>query len=245
MRITQETLNRRFNSLTEPGSSATVIERIKYLIKFNRQTQAQFGEVINVDPSNMSKILSGRIPMTDQFINRIVVDMGVSKDWLLYGTDVPFPRAVAKPFNVVESGEVANGASKGTPIYDIDVAAGTAELSQMFTEDRIIGFLNMQQVEPDQAIIRVSGNSMDPTIPNGSFISLRPISDNAPLCWGQVYVILTEDYRLVKTVRRHPEDKNMIILHSENPAYDDMEIDRALVKKFYLVTAVLTYNVLG
>ena len=244
MRITQETLDRRFKSLTSPDITATVIDRIKYLIKFKRMTQAQFGEAISVDPSNMSKILSGRIPITDRIINRIVVDLGVSKDWLVNGNDVPFPRA-SRHLTMVEDGATANDACKGTPIYDIDVSAGTTELSRMFTEDRVIGYLTLPAVDAGQAIIRVSGNSMDPTIPNGSYISLRPISNDAPLCWGQVYVILTDDYRLVKTVRKHPSDKNMIILHSDNPAYDDMEIERAIVRRFYLVTAVLTYNVLG
>ncbi len=73
------------NELTPPSPAATTIDRIKYLIKLMRKTQAQFGQLINVDASNMSKFLSGRIPITDGFINRIVVNLNVSKKWLLTG----------------------------------------------------------------------------------------------------------------------------------------------------------------
>ena len=80
------------NNLDEPSTTATKVERIKYLIKLIRKNQAQFAEMIGINPSNISKVLSCKIPVSDSLINRIVVNLGVSKQWLVHGTDVPFPR---------------------------------------------------------------------------------------------------------------------------------------------------------
>lgn len=61
--------------------------------------------------------------------------------------------------------------------------------------------------------------------------------------WGQIYVVVMEDYRMVKTVRRH-HDQSKVILHSINPDYDDMEVDRRDIIALYLVEAILNYSVL-
>lgn len=251
MKVTEDTLSRRFDALRMPDGEASVIDRIRYLIALMRKTQAQFGELIDVDPSNMSKILSGRIRVTDRIINRIVVNLGVSKKWLTEGTDVPFPRETTAGDHGKETPpeiENRNGhlslIPEGAPVYDIDVTAGHQELSRMFTADRVIGFFRMPNMESDNPIIRVSGDSMAPSIVNNSYIQIRPISDYAPIFWGSTYVVVLEDYRMVKILRRHP-DSNKVILHSVNPDYDDMELERHEIKKLYLVEAVLNYDILA
>lgn len=231
------------DELALPEPSASTVDRIRYLIKLSRRTQAQFSRLIDVDPSNISKLLSGRIPVTDGLINRMVVNLGVSKDWLKYGTDVPFAKGEHVRTVASDDGSVSLSGN-GAPVYDIDVTAGFGELSRMFTDERIIGRLDMPQINPECPIVRVSGDSMSPRINNGSFISIRPIGSGSPLFWGQIYVVVMEDYRMVKFVRRHP-DPDMIILHSANPAYDDMEIPRRSVLQFYIVESILNYDIVG
>lgn len=246
MKVTENTLNKRLDALEIPDGSASVIDRIRYLITLMRKTQAQFGELIDIDPSNMSKLMSGRIRVTDRIVNRIVVNLGVSKEWLTRGTDVPFPRETAHAVTtVVDSGARVNSDTLvGAPVYDIDVTAGCQELSLMFTVDRIVGHLNMPSINPDYPLVRVTGNSMAPEICNGSYVQIRPISDLSPIFWGSKYVVVMDDYRMVKIIRRHP-DRNKVILHSVNPDYDDMEVDRLDIKKLYLVEAIFNYEILS
>ena len=243
MKITEQTLARRVELLSEPDAGATVIDRIRYLITFLRKTQAQFGRLIDVDPTNVSKLLSGKMPITDRIINRIVVNLGVSKRWLTEGTDVPFPRAADEHVRSINR-ETADVGDVGAPVYDIDVTAGAQELARMFTDDRIIGRLNMPSVDPSHPIVRVSGDSMTPRIPNNSWIQIRPISDIAPIFWGSIYVVVMDDYRMVKQLRRHP-DSNKVILHSFNPEYDDMEIDRLDIRKLFLVEIIFNYDIVS
>lgn len=233
------------NNLDEPTPSATTVERIKYLIKLIRKNQAQFAEMIGINPSNISKVLSGKIPVSDSMINRIVVNLGVSKQWLVHGTDVPFPRYQG-PSTIDKTGKrvQATGPTSGAPLYDIDVTAGSANLSRMLTSEHIIGRLLIPGLNPELPVVKVSGNSMSPRINNGAYISIRQIDKDDAIFWGQIYVIMLEDYRMVKYVRRH-EDPSKLILHSENPNYDDIIIDRDKVVGMFLVETILNYEVVG
>lgn len=219
-------------NLTIPEPTASFTDRLRYLIKLSRHTQAQFARLTDTDPGQMSRILSGKQAPGNSFINRLVVNLGVSKEWLLEGTDVPFPRPAHQE-------AVPAVRPEGAPIYDIDVTAGGVPLSRMFAEERVVGWCRLPGVNPEYPLVRVAGDSMTPRIQPGSYISLRDVSLSAPIFWGQIYVVVLEEYRMVKYVRRHP-DPSMVILHSENPQYDDMEVRRSDIVGLYMVDTILS-----
>lgn len=226
----------KIEPLVLPEPSATKVDRVRYLIKLFRKTQAQFGQLINVDPSNMSKFLSGRIPITDGFINRIVVNLGISKPWLEKGEGVPFADG-AEPEIVEAPGGMMLGA-KGAPVYNVDVTAGFGAISHSFEHERVVGRLDLPSINPKYPIVRVSGESMTPRVKNNSYISIRPVDPNGSIFWGQMYLVVTEDYRMLKVLRRH-EDSSKVILHSYNSEYDDMVLDKSEILQLFFVDAVL------
>ncbi len=217
-----------------------IIARIKYLIKEMNMRQAIFAERIGIDASNLSKYLNGKLPINESFINRLVVNLGVSKQWVTDGTDIPFPKNSNIPAATIISGQAeCTNALIGTPVYDIDVTAGADPRSCLFADDQIVGSINMPDVISSNCrVVRVSGNSMEPVIHNGDYVALRELSNMQQIFWGQIYVVLLDDYRMLKFVRRHP-DPSKVILRSANPDYDDMEIDRADIKELMLVQHIL------
>lgn len=157
----------------------------------------------------------------------------MSKAWLTEGRDLPFSK---------NSGDTLSDIFGATvPIYDIDVVAGTEELSRMFTQERIIGHISLPKLKSGDVIVRVSGDSMEPVIENGAYLSINPINDCRNIFWGKIYVIVMEDYRLVKYVRK-AQDDNHVRLVSANSDYDDMIVDRADIKALYLVDAIINYQ---
>lgn len=206
-----------------------VIDRIRFIIESQHISQAAFAARLGMNPANLSKHLNGKLPITSGLINRIAVDMGVSKNWLATGHGIPYPK--------VSDSDIASTVA-GIPVYDIDVTAGSAELTRQFTSEHIIGSMNLPGVNPGCAVVRVSGDSMEPEIGNGSYVAIRPISDMSCIFWGQIYVIVLDDFRMVKHLRRHP-DPGMVILRSTNPAYDDMEIPLKKIRKLYVVETIL------
>ncbi len=222
-----------------PAPSADVVARIKYLIDSSRHTQAAFANLVGVDPANLSRILSGKMKASDSFLNRLVVNLGVSKEWLSTGYGIPYPREASPGVPAPAPSRPA-----GAPVYNIDVTAGCIPLARMFTDERIIGWLDLPNLDPNYPVVQVTGDSMIPRIQPGSLISIRPVSLRSPLAWGQIYVVVLEDYRLVKFVRRHP-DSNKVILHSANSEYDDMEINRDDIQGLYLVEAIMSCDLVG
>lgn len=223
-----------------------ILERLRYLIGISRMTQARFADRIGINPTNLSKYLSGKIPVTDSLLNKVVVNTGVSKAWLRDGADVPFPRPGSP--EVIESDTpiaVTECPSRqGVPVYDIDVTAGRVELSRMLTVDRIEGYIDLPRLDPDCVIVRVNGDSMEPAIHNGGFVSIRPITNMRNIFWGRIYVVVMEDYRMVKYLRRNA-DPDLVTLHSANPHYDDMEVSRADIQSLFLVEAILHCELLS
>ncbi len=219
-------------------ADSDIISRIKYLIKELNYKQTDFAKKIGVDTSNLSKYMKGRLPVSDSLVNRIVVNLGVSKQWLENGTDIPFAKHPQLPVTTVPASEM-DTVSMGTPVYDIDVTAGTMPRARMFSDDLVVGHINLPDVISENCrIVRVSGDSMSPVIRSGDLIAVRELTNTQYIFWGQIYVVLLDDYRLVKYMRRHP-DPSLVILRSENPNYDDMEIRRADIRELMLVQNII------
>lgn len=212
-------------------------ERIKYLIKELGLTQGEFAERIGCDASNLSKHLNGRLAINDSLINKIVINLGVSKAWLKEGSDVPFAKNAGTVTSLVIDDSQMK-AMKGTPVYDIDVTAGGVSRARMFADEHIVGAVNVPNISAESRIVRVSGDSMSPVIKNGDYIAVRELSNFSQIFWGQIYVVVLDDYRMVKYIRKH-SDPGKLILRSENPHYDDMEIGRNEVRDLMIVQNIL------
>ncbi len=253
MKVTSQTLERRASKVTVPDGESTITDRIRYLISVMRRTQAQFAKLCGIDPAGLSKMLSGRLAVSRRSISRITSASGVSREWLETGQGLPYPRITDAPevtmvnagtgLDAVTDPELCHFNIIGAPVYDVDVTAGRQELAAMFTSEHIVGSLYLPQIDPRNPIVRVSGDSMIPRIPNGSFISIRRIETDATIYWGRIYLVVTQDYRMVKVLHRH-DDPEFVILHSLNPDYDDIEINRRDIRHLFLVEAVMNYDVL-
>lgn len=213
-----------------------IADRIRSLTGILDIRQGELARRLHIDPANLSKALSLRIPLTNGLINSIIVNIGVRRDWILHGLEPVFepePEVV----------EVRSCNQTGTPVYDVDVCAGCTEQSMMFTDDRIIGRVSLPSLSPNACIIPVSGDSMEPVIRNGGFVAIRPISDPSNIFWGQIYVVVMDDYRMVKFLRRHPGDSERVVLHSANADYDDMDVLRSDIRRLFLVEAILNITI--
>lgn len=221
-----------------------IASRLTYIIDRLPGTpiRATIARRLGIDPSNLSKYINGRQPLSRRMVNKIAMEFGVSRNWLLTGEGLPFE----KPTEAVEISpeELPAAETRGIPVYDIDVTAGYMPLERMFAQDNIAGYVDLPRINPDCVMVRVSGDSMEPKIANGGFVAIRPIRSAANIFWGQIYVIVLDEYRMVKYLRRHPSDPDMVVLRSENPAYDDMDVRRDDIKALFLVETIMNFNVL-
>lgn len=220
-----------------------VLARIKYLIDNSQlaYTQAQVARRIGIDPSNFSKYLNGKLQISRSLVNKLVVDLGVSKEWLVSGRGVPF--AKEEHARIVTSAEVSEAVpQRGVPVYDVDVTAGCSPLERLLTVDRVTGYIDLPRINPESIVVRMTGDSMEPKIIDGGYIAIRPIKSMNNIFWGQIYVIVMEEYRMVKYLRRDPSDSSRVVLHSANPNYDDMDVVRSDIQALFLVESILNFK---
>ena len=192
------------------------IERIKTLMENFGVTQSEFAKRISIDASNFSKHLTGKLPVSDSLINRIVADLGVSKEWLCTGKGYMFRPSDNDAHSHIRtltlpSEAIIPEARNGAKVYGLDVTAGNLARDRMFTEDLVIGSIDVPFINPDCSIVKVSGDSMKPVINNGDMIAIREIKNPQLIFWGQIYVILLEDYRMVKYIRKHDNPDRVIV----------------------------------
>lgn len=223
------------------------ILRIKQLIDNLGITQSEFAKRITIDASNFSKHLTGKLPISDSLINKIVVELGVSKEWLCSGSGLMYG-AAGTGMNpdvhthirtlTLPSGAIVPEVRNGAKVYGLDVTAGNLGRDRMFTDDLVIGSIDVPFINPDCSIVKVSGDSMKPVINNGDMIAIREIKNPNLIFWGQIYVVLLEDYRMVKYVRKH-ENPDRVILRSENKEYDDIEIEKRDICDLFIVENII------
>ena len=220
------------------------LSRLRYLFEKFNGSQAKFASRLGIGPSAMSKILTGKMPITDQFCNRVAVNLGVSKHWFVTGDGSPYPRSTGVS-NLNAVGAEIVREPKGAPVYEIDVTAGPTPLDTMFTEDNISGYVSLPGLNTANPIVHVKGDSMAPRIPHDSYISISPVADPTLIVWGAPYVVQLESYRLLKVLKPCPGRPDAVLLHSYNPDYDDIEVERSAILKLFRVENVITWKSLG
>ena len=162
----------------------------------------------------------------------------LNRDWLLYNEGEMLKEQPTEP-----PPQVVEVVEHGTPVYDIDATCGDLSRPIVFTDEHIIGHVNLPNVSPSSIIIRANGDSMEPHIHDGDWIAVREVVNLNVLYYGQVYLVITNEYRLLKYLRRDEDEKNYVILRSDNKDYDDIRLPKADIKHLFIVENILSLHI--
>lgn len=158
----------------------------------------------------------------------------INRDWLLTGEGAMLSNSDPP---LVVAGDV------GTPVYNIDATCGDYSRPIQFLEEHIIGRVQLPNVSPTASIIRANGDSMAPHIHDGDWIAVRQVFNLNEIFYGQVYLVITSENRFLKYVRRDDDEKNYVILRSDNADYDDIRLPKKSIKYMFLVENVLSIQI--
>lgn len=93
--------------------------------------------------------------------------------------------------------------------------------------------------------IKAVGDCMYPTIKAGDLVGLTPKHNFHALESGGVYLVeTTEEYNAMKVIRRayYTDDRDHLVLHSDNPMYPDIVLPLEAVAGIYAVTGQLRFD---
>jgi phage repressor protein C with HTH and peptisase S24 domain len=194
-------------------------------------SQKEIAEALGKDKSYVNQLLTGKKQFGKNTARLFSDHFGLSYTWLLTGEGLMTEPAVIE---VVEH---------GTPVYDIDATCGDISRPIVFADEHIIGHVNLPNVSPNAVIIRANGDSMEPHIHDGDWIAVREVANLNVLYYGQVYLVITNEYRLLKFLRRDEDEQNYIILRSDNKNYDDIRLPKSDIKHLFIVENILSLHI--
>lgn len=209
-------------------------ETLVAIRKSLKMKQLVFCSKLEISQSYLSEMEQGKKPVTDDLYNKIIS---------VFGSDIvaalESEERCDKTVSISQEA-ISESNRKGALIYDIDATCGADGRGIEFTEERVIGSIDAPEINPNSQIIFATGDSMKPLIFSGDRIVVRKIESWSYFNYGQVYLIVTEEYRLIKRIRRHSSDEeNLIILRSENADFDDIILPRKEIVHLYLVENIL------
>lgn len=204
-------------------------------------TQRALASVLGVSQGYIGNIEAGRSEPSRNFLQALSERFGVSADWILYGVGVPNTERAAG-FVARKRSKRIEPPDKGRPLsgdfrfadedfflldrMDLDVSAGLGIMPVDGGEHETLAFprswILRNQVNPDLSVlVRVKGDSMAPTIPDGALILVDCLDKD--LGRPGIFAFNRGDESFVKRLApiafREDGVPNAIKVISDNPAY--------------------------
>lgn len=126
---------------------------------------------------------------------------------------------------------------------ELDIFAGKADIANADLSEYITEFISIPGFRDADYFVNVRGHSMWPRYAAGEIIAIKQIKDLTEIQFGQSYVVVTPENRVIKNIRKSTM-KGQWRLESCNKEYDSYEIEVNKVKALFLVLGKITKDVL-
>lgn len=204
-----------------------IIDRIYQYIECKQLKPTPFEQKIGVSSGYLKKMFNRNADIGESVITKFAEYCpDVSIEWLLTGRGEMLKNTSDAPI-VSYSG--------GVPYYDVDFIGGyeLVENDQTLCPAYNIDFEPYNKAD---SWVNITGHSMEPTINHGDIIALKRVNDwNTYLLYGEIYAIVTDEYRTVKRVRKSDLGTDYIRLVPVNDGFDEQDIRRNIIRHVYQV----------
>jgi phage repressor protein C with HTH and peptisase S24 domain len=202
--------------------------------------ESDIAEKMGYDTSYLSRIKNGKSALNTKFIAKLKLHYPMVNPVYLDEGTTPMFLADPKTDQLVKEQQAAYiKTSKTLNIYDFDVQAGSMTLYDDASKEPsgTISFLGSEQCD---FAVKVHGESMNGKIANGGIIAVKEIQDKEVIPFGHIFLIITQDLRMVKYIKKSTKGEDFIRLSSHNSTqYEDFDIHRDKVLKLFIVKKIL------
>lgn len=200
-----------------------------------------FAQKCGIPESSMRKYLAGSIPGTDRAV-QIAKACGVSLEWLATGEGSMHRNVVREPLPTYKPEIWAEFAL--IPRYNVDAAAGAGQAVERENEIGKLAFrqdwLRQKGLQgSDLAVIRIKGDSMSPTIRDGSLALVDCRRQHEKPKTDGIYVIQMDGDLLAKRIQIDLAGEGGLYIKSDNPAYTEQRLDAAAANRLWIVGRVI------
>lgn len=168
----------------------------------NHLTQVQTAEYFGCKQSFISGIERGIEKIPEHFISKLKADKNIKVN--------------------IEDLEDIPQDLKPVPFWNLPVTAGRS-LMEITSKTKPDGYVSgLPGADLAEHILPVTGTSMEPDVPEGALIGVRKMDRWETLNTGRIYLIITQDDRMIKRIEHDAE--NEAILWCTSPNYPRFKI---------------------
>lgn len=208
----------------------SVLDRIKSFYKL--KGNADLARFLGVAPNTITNWYGRKTFDLDTIYTKCV---DINFDWLLTGEGTMF-RSEQKKAKMLETPSI-NQDYSGAPYYNVDFIGGF----DLMINDQTINpdyYINYRPFNKEGILwCNLTGHSMEPELLSGDIIALKEL--NTPIQYlpaGEIYGIVTEEFRTVKRIRLSQREGYVRLIPSnKSEEYGEQEIPIAMILKVYAV----------
>lgn len=218
----------------------------KQFLKINKLKQEEAAEYFGVTQGFISQIATGKRPVPHEFISKARNCANITGIEYLSEDEYSYSdKSVIFAENQEQYKKAINEGLKMIPEVDFSFAAGP---NIILNSENILRYWYLPDSEDCDAVVPMPGASMLPTYPPGCRLSLKKYGFSVDrineIPFGNVFGIVIEDpfsgiyHGHIKRLRRYKDEKKAErywIARSDNPDFDDFDIDIHQVRSLWIV----------
>lgn len=216
--------------------------RLQILRKALGMTQKDMAKILQIGQNTYSMIETGRIKLTER--NRSIISEKLHANPLWIDTGIgdmfldPNIRTTRKSIHVIEP--------QGVPYYDKPVTGSTIISLDDIAHDTPAYYINYLPFNECSFYRPVFGESMSPKFNPGDVVACQKIASKELILYGESYLcrvkIDSDFYETIKVLRRHQDNKELIILKPINPNFDESVIPIDSILELYIIKGRIERN---
>lgn len=219
-----------------------IARRIKELREGLGISQEDFAQKIGEKVQRLKDVERGQQRPPADFIANVVEQFHVDADWILTGRGTPplSAREESQTYGADRGGEI--GAEFALiPQYHVPVSAGGGTVVEREPEITKLAFrkqwLRQKGLSPqDLIIIRITGDSMTPTIRDGSLVLVDTNIDHTKK--DGIYVLMIDGHLVAKRLQRDLAGGGLFV-RSDNPAYREQHLRPEEADRLHIIGKVV------
>lgn len=210
-------------------------DKIRLLLKEKGYSQQMLADRLGITVQGMRKILNTN-STTHKRIIEIAALLGTTASYLM--NDLETKSVVAEP-----EPSYKTTLEKTVPVYDIQAQASNVDSFDDELADAPKSHVKVPGFEDCTLAVYVWNHSMYPTYENGCMVIVKEIKDKSFIQYGSVYLVITNEQRVVKRIYEDDDDPEMLLMASDNPElrkdqkpkYPTYKMRKSLIKRLFLV----------
>ncbi len=219
-------------------------KRVIQLRDLLQMSQVEFAEKIHITQGALSQIENGRTNISLETLKKICSVLNINSNWVITGKGDIF----MKEDSFSSSKEIQkviitadNNNKNYVPLVKQEAHAGYIK---GFEDTEFIKTLEVYQIpgfsEGNYRLFEIEGDSMIPAISPRELVVCEFIEDWGKLENGSLCVIISEEGIVAKRIYYYENDKNILILKSDNSNFKTFSMPRSRVFEIWQIRAKIT-----